>query len=52
MEKATYLLKRIIPAFIMLQTLSFKFTAAPESIVLFTELGAEPYEILALELLN
>jgi len=27
----------------MLQTLFFKFTAAPQSIALFTELGAEPY---------
>ncbi len=33
---------RIIPAFILLQTLFFKFTGAPESIFIFTELGAEP----------
>lgn len=43
MRKAVYWLIRIVPAFIMLQTLFFKFTAAPESIVLFTELGVEPF---------
>lgn len=34
---------RIIPAVILLQTLFFKFTAAPESVFIFTKLGAEPY---------
>jgi len=34
---------RIISAFILLQTLFFKFTAAPESVALFTKLGMEPY---------
>ncbi|MEL6867255.1 MAG: DoxX family protein [Bacteroidota bacterium] len=34
---------RIIPAVILLQTLFFKFTAAPESVAIFTQLGAEPY---------
>lgn len=43
MKKIFYWLIRIIPAFIMLQTLFFKFTSAPESIALFTELGVEPY---------
>jgi len=43
MKKAFYWLIRIVPAIIMLQTLIFKFTGAPESIALFTELGAEPY---------
>jgi uncharacterized membrane protein YphA (DoxX/SURF4 family) len=33
---------RIVPAVILLQTLFFKFTAAPESVELFTQLGAEP----------
>ncbi len=33
---------RIIAAVILLQTLFFKFTAAPESVELFTTLGMEP----------
>ena len=33
---------RITPAVILLQTLFFKFTAAPESIYIFTKVGAEP----------
>lgn len=50
---------RLIPAIILLQTLFFKFTAAPESVWIFTQLGAEPwgrilsgiFELLALILL-
>ncbi len=38
----TWLL-RVIAAFIMLQTLYFKFTGQPESIELFTKLGMEPW---------
>jgi uncharacterized membrane protein YphA (DoxX/SURF4 family) len=34
---------RIVPALILLQTLFFKFTAAPESVYIFSKLGAEPY---------
>jgi uncharacterized membrane protein YphA (DoxX/SURF4 family) len=34
---------RIIPALILLQTLYFKFTADPESVRLFTEIGMEPW---------
>jgi uncharacterized membrane protein YphA (DoxX/SURF4 family) len=34
---------RLIPAIILLQTLYFKFTAQPESVRLFTEIGMEPY---------
>jgi apolipoprotein N-acyltransferase len=33
----------IIGAIIMLQTLWFKFTGAPESVYIFTTLGAEPW---------
>lgn len=41
----TYLLwaLRIIPAVILLQTLFFKFTGAPESVWIFTQLGVEPW---------
>ncbi|MBS1534133.1 MAG: DoxX family protein [Bacteroidetes bacterium] len=34
---------RLLPAVILLQTLFFKFTAAPESVYIFSTLGAEPY---------
>ena len=34
---------RLVAAFIMLQTLYFKFTAQPESVQLFTKLGMEPW---------
>lgn len=34
---------RIIAAVILLQTLFFKFTAADESVYIFTKLGVEPY---------
>lgn len=33
----------ILSAIIMLQTLYFKFTAEPESVYIFTQLGLEPY---------
>ena len=41
----TILLKllRIIPAIILLQTLYFKFSGAPESVYIFSALGIEPY---------
>lgn len=41
-----YYLERIssiLAAVILLQTLYFKFSGAPESIYIFTELGIEPY---------
>ena len=34
---------RIVAAVIMLQTLYFKFTGAPESIYIFTKVGLEPF---------
>ncbi|MGS2741497.1 DoxX family protein [Sinomicrobium sp. M5D2P17] len=34
---------RVIPAIILLQTLFYKFTGAPESVHIFSTLGAEPY---------
>ncbi len=34
---------RLVPAIILLQTLYFKFTAQPESVQLFTQIGMEPY---------
>ena len=34
---------RIVASLILLQTLFFKFTAHPDSVLLFTQLGLEPY---------
>ena len=34
---------RLVPALLLLQTLYFKFTAHPESVKLFTEIGMEPW---------
>jgi uncharacterized membrane protein YphA (DoxX/SURF4 family) len=34
---------RVVPAIILLQTLFFKFTAAPESVYIFSTLGLEPW---------
>lgn len=41
--KITFWLLRLIPAIILLQTLFFKFTAAEESVYIFSKLGVEPY---------
>jgi putative oxidoreductase len=38
---------QLIVAVILLQTLFFKFTAAPESVYIFTKVGAEPYGRIA-----
>jgi DoxX-like family len=42
-NKIIYWATRLIPAIIMLQTLFFKFSAAPESVYIFSTLHAEPY---------
>ena len=36
-------LLRLVAAVILLQTLFFKFTGAPESVYIFSTLGAEPW---------
>src|SRR3954465_3386059 len=38
---------RIVAAVILLQTLFFKFTGAPESVYIFSKLGAEPWGRIA-----
>jgi uncharacterized membrane protein YphA (DoxX/SURF4 family) len=43
---------RIVAAVIMLQTLFFKFTAHPESVQLFSELGVEPWGRIATGILE
>ena len=42
-KNAVIWLLRIVAAVILLQTLYFKFTGHPESVVLFTKLGVEPW---------
>ncbi len=41
--KLTYWAARLIAAVILLQTLYFKFTGAPESVYIFTTVGIEPW---------
>lgn len=43
---------QIIAAIILAQTLFFKFTAAPESVALFTKLGVEPFGRIAAGLME
>lgn len=40
--KITYQICRVLAAIILIQTLYFKFTGAPESVYIFTTVGAEP----------
>ena len=42
-KKTGYWILRLIAAAILLQTLYFKFTAAPESVYIFSTLGMEPW---------
>jgi hypothetical protein len=42
-NKFFYWTIRLVPAIIMLQTLFFKFTAAAESVYIFSQLHADPY---------
>lgn len=40
--KTIYQICRVVAALILLQTLYFKFSGAPESVYIFTKVGAEP----------
>jgi putative oxidoreductase len=42
-KTVTNWIARILAAIIMLQTLYFKFSAAPESVYIFTSVGMEPW---------
>jgi putative oxidoreductase len=42
-QKTIYWGARLIAAIILLQTLFFKFTGAPESVYIFTKAGIEPW---------
>ena len=41
--KITYQICRVVAALILVQTLFFKFAGAPESVYIFTKVGAEPF---------
>ncbi|MDZ4727467.1 MAG: DoxX family protein [Leptospira sp.] len=43
MKQIIYHVSRFIAAFILLQTLYFKFTASEESVFIFSSLGVEPW---------
>lgn len=43
MKKTFSILLRLLAAVIMLQTLYFKFTGAPESVYIFSQAGIEPW---------
>ncbi len=43
---------RLVAAVIMLQTLFFKFTAAPESVYIFSTLGMEPWGRIGIGILE
>lgn len=52
MKKLFYWILRLVPAIILLQTLFFKFSAAPESVYIFTKLGLEPYGRIGIGILE
>ena len=41
--KKLFFFLQLVPAVILLQTLYFKFTGAPESVWIFSQLGVEPW---------
>ena len=43
MNKTFLWILRLIPVIILLQTLYFKFTGAPEAVFIFTQMGVEPW---------
>ena len=46
-QKAVSWIAQLVVAVILLQTLFFKFTGAPESVYIFEQLGAEPWGRIA-----
>lgn len=47
-----YVIFALVPAFIMLQTLFYKFTAHPDSVELFTSIGMEPWGRIGIGILE
>lgn len=52
MKKKLLLSLRIIIAIILLQTLWFKFSAHPDSVYIFTQVGLEPYGRIGIGILE
>ena len=52
MNKTVHLTIRIIIAIILIQTLRFKFTAHPDSVYIFTEVGLEPFGRIGIGILE
>ncbi|WP_406684135.1 DoxX family protein [Seonamhaeicola sp. MEBiC1930] len=52
MKKYIPFVLRLIVAIILIQTLRFKFTAHPDSVYIFTQVGLEPYGRIAIGVLE
>lgn len=52
MKKNIFLALRIIVALILIQTLRFKFTAHPDSVYIFEQVGLEPFGRIGIGLLE
>ena len=52
MHKYIFLTLRLIVAAILIQTLRFKFTAHPDSVLIFETVGLEPYGRIAIGILE
>ncbi|UMB60624.1 DoxX family protein [Lutibacter sp. A80] len=52
MNSKIFLVIRIIIAIILIQTLRFKFTAHPDSVYIFSEIGLEPYGRIGIGILE
>ncbi|NML59330.1 DoxX family protein [Chryseobacterium cheonjiense] len=52
MKKIVNWIIRLVPVVIMLQTLYFKFSAAPESVYIFSKIGMEPYGRIGIGILE
>ncbi|SMP30017.1 DoxX family protein [Chryseobacterium profundimaris] len=52
MQKIVNWVIRLVPVIIMLQTLYFKFSAAPESVYIFSKIGMEPYGRIGIGILE
>lgn len=51
-QRLFYYASRVVAAIILLQTLYFKFSAAPESVYIFTTVGMEPWGRIAVGVLE
>ena len=52
LKSITHLALKVVPAVILLQTLYFKFSAAPESVYIFETLGLEPFGRIGIGILE